>query len=120
MSTHLPLPDRLYTSYDVPLCTLGLAVTAKSVRARCLACGERFFAMRGSAKTCSPACRQALSRTRRAATRPLPDGPFDLMVADPPWHFVTHSEKGQGRSPSRHYQTMDLDWVCGLAIENCC
>lgn len=118
MSPHFPPPARLYASCDLPLCTLGLAVTARSVRARCLACGEPFYAMRDSAKTCSAACRQSLSRTRRAATPPLPPGPFDLIVADPPWHFVTHSAKGQRRSPSRHYQTMNLDWICGLPIEN--
>jgi N6-adenosine-specific RNA methylase IME4 len=46
----------------------------------------------------------------------LPDGPFDLIVADPPCHFTTFSEKGQGRSPSHHYPTMDLDWICRLPI----
>ena len=46
--------------------------------------------------------------------RPLPSGPFDLILADPPWHFATYSDKGQGRSASRHYPTMDLDWICRL------
>jgi N6-adenosine-specific RNA methylase IME4 len=53
---------------------------------------------------------------RRAATPPLPEGPFDLILADPPWHFTTYSQKGQGRSPGRHYSTMDLDWICRLPI----
>jgi N6-adenosine-specific RNA methylase IME4 len=118
MSPHLPPPDRFYASYNLSVCTLGLAVTAKSVRARCLVCGRSFLAIRHSVKTCSAACRQSLSRERRAATPPLPEGPFDLFLADPPLHFRTYSEKGQGRSPSRHYPTMDLDWICGLPIKD--
>jgi N6-adenosine-specific RNA methylase IME4 len=46
----------------------------------------------------------------------LPEGPFDLILADPPWHFETYSDKGQGRSASRHYPTMDFDWICRLPI----
>ena len=46
-----------------------------------------------------------------AGTPPLPAGPFDLILADPPWHFDTYSEKGQGRSASQHYATIDLDQI---------
>lgn len=31
---------------------------------------------------------------------------FKTVLIDPPWRFETHSEKGKGRSPERHYQTM--------------
>src|SRR4051794_34884396 len=58
-------------------------------------CGVRFPALRRSAKTCSPVCRQRLSRRLRAATPLLPPGPFDLIVADPPWPFATFSDKGR-------------------------
>lgn len=37
---------------------------------------------------------------------PIPAKRFRLIEADFPWHFDTWSDKGQGRSPSRHYQTM--------------
>jgi hypothetical protein len=84
-----------------PRVTLSSTVTGNTVRARCLACNRPFVAKRRSAQTCSDGCRQTLSRTRRAATPLLPSGPFDLIIADPPWHFTTHSEKGQGRSASR-------------------
>ncbi len=30
---------------------------------------------------------------------PLPDGPFSIIIADPPWRFKTHSDKGRSRSP---------------------
>jgi hypothetical protein len=95
----------------------GNGVTAQIIRLRCLICGKWFPAQRRSAKTCSPARRQRLSRDLRAATPPLPPGRFDLIYGDPPWHFTTHSEKGQGRSPSQHYRTMDFDSICRLCIE---
>jgi N6-adenosine-specific RNA methylase IME4 len=85
---------------------------------RCLVCDNPFLAIRRSAKTCSDACRQTLSRFRRASTLPLPSGPFDLILADPPWHFSTYSEKGQGRSASRHYATMSVDRICKLPIKS--
>jgi N6-adenosine-specific RNA methylase IME4 len=30
---------------------------------------------------------------------------FSAILADPPWHFVARSEKGEGRSASQHYTT---------------
>lgn len=30
---------------------------------------------------------------------------FSTILADPPWHFVTRSEAGEGRSASQHYVT---------------
>jgi N6-adenosine-specific RNA methylase IME4 len=57
-----------------------------------------------------------MSRARRASTPPLPAGPFQLIVADPPWHFSTYSSKGQGKSPSVHYATMTVDALCRLPI----
>jgi hypothetical protein len=84
-------------------------------RVVCSSCGKRFEAERRSALTCSPACRQA-SRLLRATTPPLPEGPFDLIVADPPLHYRTWSPKGQGRSPGQHYQTLDLPALARLPI----
>ena len=92
------------------------SVTTSTIRLRCLRCGEWFTAYRRSAKTCSTACRQRLSRDLRAATPSLPPGPFNLIYADPPWHFATYSEKGQGRSPSEHYSTMHFDAIRRLPI----
>lgn len=49
---------------------------------------------------------------------------FDFIMADPPWRFEVRSEKGEGKSAQRHYQTMSLDEINGLpvldlAAENC-
>jgi hypothetical protein len=81
-----------------------------------MVCGRKFDAVRSTAKTCSEACRQVLSRARRTATPSLPSAPFDLIVADPPLDFETSSGKGQGRSPSKYYPTMSLDWLLRLPI----
>lgn len=52
---------------------------------------------------------------------PLPDGPFDVIVADPPWRFETRSDKGRGRCPDGavgrfHYETMDLAAIEALPV----
>jgi len=64
--------------------------------------------------TCSSKCEQALQAI--AAKCPLPDGPYDLLYPDPPWPFRTYSNKGQGRSASRHYSTMSIDALKQLPI----
>jgi len=55
---------------------------------------------------------------------PLRDGAYDLIYADPPWEFLTHSDAGQEKSPQAHYDCMplteigDLD-ASRLASPNC-
>ena len=41
---------------------------------------------------------------------------YDLIMADPPWHFATHSDKGQGKGAARHYRTWTLDKVKRLPV----
>lgn len=84
---------------------IGPSVT---VRMRCEECGRRFDAMRRDTRACSTTCRQRLYRRMRAVTPPLPAGPFDLILADPPWHFTTYSAAGQVKSPGAHYATMSI------------
>jgi N6-adenosine-specific RNA methylase IME4 len=96
--------------------TARVTVTSLHIKRECEFCGNRFGALRCSARTCSEACRQGLSRRLRAATPPLPTGPFRLIVADPPYHFDTRSQKGQGKSPSTHYETMNVHRICRLPI----
>jgi N6-adenosine-specific RNA methylase IME4 len=85
---------------------------------KCIVCGTRFVAQRSTALFCSGKCRTKRYRALKAATPPLPAGSFDLIYADPPWTFETFSPTGQGRSPSRHYTTMDLTSLCRLPIAN--
>lgn len=49
------------------------------------------------------------------ALRPM--GGYDLIMADPPWHYEMRSEKGEGKSPQSHYQTMSLDEIKTLPVE---
>jgi N6-adenosine-specific RNA methylase IME4 len=90
--------------------------TARGVPLRCSVCSQRFRAARRDAITCSNTCRLRRSRQLRAATPPLPAGPFDLILADPPWPFATYSDKGQGRSPEQHYRTLDLPAIRRLPV----
>lgn len=41
---------------------------------------------------------------------------YSVILADPPWHFKTFSEKGQGKSPSKHYNTMLQDELLELPV----
>jgi N6-adenosine-specific RNA methylase IME4 len=41
---------------------------------------------------------------------------FDLIMADPPWHFATHSAKGQGKGAAKAYRTWTLDKVKRLPV----
>lgn len=38
------------------------------------------------------------------------------ILADPAWHFVAHSDKGEGRSASQHYNTQALDDILTLPV----
>src|SRR5215469_4658314 len=85
--------------------------------ARCLVCGKRFARLRRNRLTCSDACRQARSRRLRAATPPFPEGPFDLILADPPPLFETRGRvatDGSSRAPK--YETMDWAALCRLPV----
>jgi N6-adenosine-specific RNA methylase IME4 len=46
----------------------------------------------------------------------LPLFGFDLIMADPPWHFATHSAKGQGKGAARHYRTLTLRKIKALPV----
>lgn len=43
-------------------------------------------------------------------------GKYQIIYADPPWHFKTYSKKGQKKSPSAHYPTMSLKELKELPI----
>lgn len=55
----------------------------------------------------------------------LPSGPYDLIMADPPWTFATRSQKGvTKKGAGGQYQTMTLDDIKAMPIaemasENC-
>jgi N6-adenosine-specific RNA methylase IME4 len=43
-------------------------------------------------------------------------GAYGVILADPPWTFVTRSGKGKGRSPEKHYGCMTLDQIKALPV----
>lgn len=49
-----------------------------------------------------------------ALAPPLPAGPFDVIVADPPW--CDDFGKSSGRAVERHYSTMKLEEICALPV----
>jgi N6-adenosine-specific RNA methylase IME4 len=46
----------------------------------------------------------------------LPDGPFDVIMADPPWTFSTYSNKGKQRSAEKHYACMDMEAIRAMPV----
>jgi N6-adenosine-specific RNA methylase IME4 len=46
------------------------------------------------------------------------DKRYQIIYADPPWTFKTYSEKGEGRSASRHYSVMGKFDIQRLPIQN--
>lgn len=42
---------------------------------------------------------------------------YSVILADPPWMFHTYSGKGKIRSAERHYDTMTLDMIKALPVE---
>ena len=46
----------------------------------------------------------------------LRHGPYDAIVADPPWHFRSNSKARPGRSAMRHYATMRPEEIAELPV----
>ena len=44
------------------------------------------------------------------------DKKYDVIYADPPWKFLTYSDKGKGRSAEKHYPTMSKEAIEQLPI----
>lgn len=42
---------------------------------------------------------------------------FRVITFDPPTHFETYSKRGQGRSASRHYETMSWQEIAALPVK---
>lgn len=41
---------------------------------------------------------------------------YSVIYADPPWSFVTYSDKGKGRSAEAHYNCLTLSELCGIPV----
>lgn len=43
---------------------------------------------------------------------------YGAILADPPWAFETHSEKGQAKGPEAHYVTMSAAEIAALPVDH--
>ena len=46
-----------------------------------------------------------------------PVGGFGLIMADPAWRYDMRSEKGYGKAPEAHYQTMPTEEIAAMPVE---
>lgn len=42
---------------------------------------------------------------------------YRVIAADPNWDFKSNSKAAPGRNPRRHYETMSIDDICALPVE---
>ena len=47
----------------------------------------------------------------------LPNKKYNIIYADPPWHFKSRSEKGDGRNATQHYDCMSLEDICNMPVQ---
>ena len=41
---------------------------------------------------------------------------YNIIYADPPWRYKAWSEKGNYKSPEKHYKTMKTEDICALPV----
>ena len=41
---------------------------------------------------------------------------YNVIYADPPWHYKVYSKKGEGRSADSHYPTMSIEDIRALPV----
>ena len=49
---------------------------------------------------------------------PFPNKRYKIIYADPPWRFLTFSEKGKGKSPENHYDCMSDEDIYNLPVQD--
>jgi N6-adenosine-specific RNA methylase IME4 len=66
-----------------------------------------------SANTAASQVRRAIRDARIPSAPPLPEGPFQLILADPPWTFGTPDS---GFAPEQHYPTMATAEIKSMTV----
>lgn len=59
-------------------------------------------------------CNNLLPEAKKEKQTPLPEGKFNIILADPAWQYWEGGEKNQ----SQHYGTMTIDEISNLPIQN--
>ena len=52
---------------------------------------------------------------------PLPEGKYQVIYADPPWNYTSgdqHTDTSQETVLSDHYQSMTIDELCGVPVDD--
>ena len=49
---------------------------------------------------------------------PFPKKKYNIIYADPAWHFKTYSDKGIGRSALQHYNCLNVDDIYNLPVRS--
>lgn len=47
----------------------------------------------------------------------MSNGPYEIILADPPWEYKTWSKAGQKRTASSHYPVMKVADICALPVK---
>jgi N6-adenosine-specific RNA methylase IME4/ParB-like chromosome segregation protein Spo0J len=74
---------------------------------------ERVKRGRVSAPVAARQVRRRLRDAQLPAPGPLPEGPFELVYADPPWPL---GHPDSPHAPENHYPTMDLDSIKAIEV----
>lgn len=45
---------------------------------------------------------------------------YSIIYADPPWHYRTWSDKGNGRSAENHYSTQSAEYLRDMDVSSVC
>ena len=49
---------------------------------------------------------------------PFPKKKYNIIYADPAWHFKTYSNKGEKRSAVQHYNCMSINDIYDLPVSD--
>ena len=49
---------------------------------------------------------------------PFPNKKYNIIYADPAWHFKTYSNKGEKRSAIQYYDCLDIIDICNLPVND--
>lgn len=74
---------------------------------------ERVLAGKLSANTAASKVRRALRDAALPSPPPMPEGPFELILADPPWSFGSPDSQF---APEQHYPCMKIDELKALQL----
>ena len=71
----------------------------------------------GNSPDCEASARSGGFCGRRyASIDQVPLFRYDLIMADPPWHYELYSERGEAKAPQSQYETQGLDWIKSLPV----